>query len=375
MPLSEPRTGIELGFNAYPRSNDMGTLGRPEQIIWSSILHLCSSSVAEFIATKIHGVKHAKDIKIVARNLKLYINQAHEFYDAAQVAKANTAPLIYYYSFLNLAKALCEIRNPGLHKRNECYGHGISWRPNPNLLVNLDSETVSLSYRGVWQALWESITHVTCIAPKGTKLSIKEMFMYCPEVGIEVQAAFGEEIKLITLEDPNILYDNASREAWIRFSVERSELKLHHLTAPTLINAIKTPRSGYIEVRSKESTLRTFESLIPVKNNPGKNIYEMLHKDVLGMNVFSSLEHTKEIIHSIPIQHKLPLRMPQVMVMYTILFWLGSLVRYDPHSLNDLKESHQWILIDGFMSQSRLWLLEQFEWAFYQTQTTLWVAR
>ena len=67
--------------------------------------------------------------------------------------------------------------------------------------------------------------------------------------------------------------------------------------------------------------------------------------------------------------------MPQLMVSYTILFWLGSLVRYDPHSVDALMDSEYWMLIDGFMSQSRVWLLELFEWALYRTETTLWSAR
>jgi hypothetical protein len=59
------------------------------------------------------------------------------------------------------------------------------------------------------------------------------------------------------------------------------------------------------------------------------------------------------------------------MVYDTILFWLGSLVRYDPHGAAELKDSPYWILLDGFMSQSRRWLLEQVEWAFDQAETTL----
>ena len=375
MPLNEPRSGESIGFASYPRTNSAGTLGNPEQIIWSSILHLCSRGVAEVIADQFHGVKRAGEIKAVARNLKLYINQAHEFYEAAQIAKANTAPLIYYYSFLNLAKALCEIRQPGFHKHNECYGHGISWRPNRKLLVNIETETVSLPYRGVWQVLWESITHTNFPPTKGIKLSIKDMFMYCPELGVEVETAFGKNVNLVSLEDPNIIYEDASREAWIRFSVNKDELKFHHLSAPQLLNAIQTSRTRYREIRSHKSDLRTFESIIPAKDKYGRNVYQTLHSDILGMNLFSSLGEGKEIEYSIPLQKKMPISMPQLMVLYTILYWLGSLVRYDPLSLSNLKESHHWILIDGFMSQSRIWLLEQFEWALYQTETALWVAR
>jgi hypothetical protein len=62
------------------------------------------------------------------------------------------------------------------------------------------------------------------------------------------------------------------------------------------------------------------------------------------------------------------------MVLYTLLFWLGSLVRYDPHSVARLQEEH-WMLIDGFMNQSRLWLLDLFEWELYQCETTLYSVR
>ena len=65
-------------------------------------------------------------------------------------------------------------------------------------------------------------------------------------------------------------------------------------------------------------------------------------------------------MHSIALKKHLPLRMPQIMVSYTLLFGLGSLVRYDPHGVYQLIYSPYWILIDGFITQSCVWLLELF---------------
>lgn len=375
MPLSDPRPGESLGFSAYPATSDEGTLGDPEQIIWSSIRHLCSRGVAEEVAIYVHDVTKVRDIRAIARNLKLYINQAHEFYEAAQVAKPNTAPLIYYYSFLHLAKALCEFRHPGFHKKPEYYRHGISWRPNKDYLVNLEKEVVSLTTRGVWHVLWESLTRTACAAPNPTRLRIKDLFLYCPEISVETGKAFKSASQLVKLVEPDILYDEAAREAWIRFSVERQELKYYRLTAPGFINSLSTPRSSYTEIRSPKTELRSFETTVPVKKARNVNILEPIFNDVVGMNLFCHFEREIRIQYSIPIQNHLPIRMPQLMVLYTILFWLGSLVRYDPHSVNELMESPNWRLIDGFMSQSRLWLLEQFEWSLYQQETTLWKAR
>jgi hypothetical protein len=75
------------------------------------------------------------------------------------------------------------------------------------------------------------------------------------------------------------------------------------------------------------------------------------------------------------VQKRLPLRLPQTLILYTLLFWLGSLVRYDPHSVAWLEETEHWLLIDGFMNQSRIWLLELFEWELYQRETDLQTAR
>jgi len=77
------------------------------------------------------------------------------------------------------------------------------------------------------------------------------------------------------------------------------------------------------------------------------------------------------LVYKIPVQTQLPLRLPQISILYSLIFWLGSVVRYDPHSVAALQESRYWILIDGFLNQSRIWLLELFEWQLYQEETTL----
>lgn len=373
--MKDPRPGTSVGFHAYPAVSNEGTLGDPEALLWSSIRHLCSRGVAEGVAARVYGIKQKGAIKAVARNLKLYVQQASEFYEAARAAKPNTAPLIYYYSFLNLAKAFCELRQPRFHERQECYRHGVSWRPSPKYLVNLEKEEVSLTTRGVWHVLWESLRRATCPAQNPTRLKMKQLFLYCPEISVEVERTFGVPNNLLELVDPDVVHDEATREAWLRFGVDRTALQFYRISGNALMESIQTARSSYVEVRSSRRELRTFESATPVKLRRGDTILNSIHKDVLGMNVFCHLGAGNKIEYSVPLQSRLPLKMPQVLVLYTILFWFGSLVRYDPHSVAELMDSPYWILLDGFMSQSRPWLLEQFEWAFYQAETTLWSTR
>ena len=95
MPLAQPREGESLGFHVYPSVSNEGTLGDPETILWASVRQLRSRGVAEGIAGEIHSIRRKRDREAVARNLKLYVQQASEFYEAASTAKPNTAPLIY----------------------------------------------------------------------------------------------------------------------------------------------------------------------------------------------------------------------------------------------------------------------------------------
>jgi hypothetical protein len=327
------------------------------------------------LAAEHHGVTRKQDRDAVARNLKLYVQQASELYEAGKAAKATTAPLIYYYSFLNLAKALCELRHPRFYEHPECYRHGVSWRANPKYVAKPESEVVSLTTRGVWHVLWESFARAKCPAANPTKLRIKELFSYCPEISVEIERAFGIGTQLLDLVNPDVVFDVTANEVWIKFSIERSDLRFYGISAPALIRQIQTSRSSYVEVRSANRELRTFESASAVRVGPKQDVLTSIYGDVCGFNVFTNLGPNNKLSYAVPLQSRLPLSLPQAMVLYTLLFWLGSVVRYDPYSVDAFMDLKYWHLIERFMSQSRLWLLELFEWALYQAETTLYQVR
>jgi len=374
-PIAEPREGEILRFGIYPNWGSEFTLGNPETIIWSSIHHLCSRSAAEYYARVAHGISNKRDRRAVAENIKLYIHQASEFYQAAASAKPNTAPLIYYYSFLNLAKAFCEIRKPRFHQRKECYAHGLGWRPSRTRVVNPWSERVTIGTRGVWHALWEALTGRVCPAADGVRLPVRKLFSYCPEVSAEYLSIFSGATPTVDLVAPGVVYNKTKREAWLRFSLRRADLKAHGLHVPALLRQTKTVHSAFFEVRSVDTSLRLFESETAKAMGPDDDPWTAVRADVSALNVISMYGDTPNLSYAIPIQGSLPISLPQLLVSYTTLFWLGSLVRYDPHSVHRLMDSEFWVLIDGFMSQSRPWLLELFQWALYQREITLRTAR
>ncbi|HEY6281052.1 MAG TPA: YaaC family protein [Burkholderiales bacterium] len=372
--LPLPRKGEEVGLCSYPFYGYEETIGDPENAIWSSIHHLCSGEVADQYLFSIHGIKKKSARAKISKNIKLYLQQAYEFYLAAKEAKPNTGPLFYYYSFLHLAKARCEIAYPNFHKEDKCYCHGISWRPNRNFIVDPNTDTVTLIKHGVWQALLEAVTGQSCTVAQGTRLQIKDFFSYCPEISVEYERAFGETQRRLDLVKPSLVTDKKKSEAWIRFSVDKTDLKLLKLNKPKLIAWLKSRTDLYHEVLQDNKEIRTFELSKPHKTKRGQSALMAIRDHIRRLDLISH-PSSNEIEYSIAILPTLPCRIPHMLALYTLIFWLGSLVRYDPHSVADLEESKFWIVIDGFMSQSRIWLLELFEWEFYQTETELHLVR
>jgi hypothetical protein len=376
MPLQEPRNGNVLEFHCFPRVSYEVTLGDPEKIIWSSIKHLCASGYSESILYDVHGIKNKQLRLSIARNLKLYIMQAFYFYEGGKVCQANTAPLFYYYCFLNLAKAICEIQNHNFYKKPESYRHGISWKPSPKYYVHIPTEVISLSARGVWQILWEIISGQHNIRIPHIKLPIKELFALCPEISTEYERIFGEKVSRIDVIEPVLLYDDTSKEVWIRFSVNREKLRGLKISRQKFIQLIKTNDITYRQVNNLNKDLWTFEFENPRKydDNYDGPLLAILKPEISKLNLSSVLDLGK-LQYYIQVPKRITMPLPQIMVLYSLIFWLSSLVRYDPHSVFELQDSEYWILIDGFMNQSGIWLLELFEWELYQAETILRIGR
>jgi hypothetical protein len=364
-----PRVGVSAGFRSYEAESYEGTLGNPEKIIWSSIKHLCARQVAIAVLYD-YGIRNRRLLKSGASSLALYIKQAAEFYEAASYASSNTAPLLYYYSFMNLAKAVCEIHRPRFHQVPESYRHGISWRPNPDYVVDMQKENLSLTTRGVWHVLWESMMGQRCPAANPQQLKIRDLFAFSFDTSAEYERVFDQKTRLIELKEPSMMVDPKAKELWIKFSVCKDELKALGLSRNKLLKILTYQNSTYHQVQSGDKDFWTFELDNPKRFRRIDSCYNLCKGEIDAINLFVHLRFG-DLVYSVPIQDRLPFPIPQLMVLYTIMFWLGSLVRYDPHSLETLRESHYWILIDGFITQSRIWLLELFEWELYQAETTL----
>lgn len=235
----------------------------------------------------------------------------------------------------------------------------------------METESVRLTGRpGVWHALWEVLQDGSFTRPADPTLTLKDLLALCPELSVEYAKAYERPSSLVALVEPNFLIDSDRTEVWFRFEVEREELRKVRLSRYKFLDLITHASSTYRQVRSEEDELWAFELEHP-KQLPARykgTVFELLEPEIRAMNLFTSLE-SDGASYSVPIQSRLPTRVPQILVLYTIIFWLGSLVRYDPLSVYRLRQTEYWLVLDGFINQSCVWLLELFEREFYKRET------
>jgi hypothetical protein len=245
--------------------------------------------------------------------------------------------------------------------------------------VNPWREYVSVApggQRGVWHALWEAALGRRFVSKKSIRFRIRELFALCPEIVVEFERSYGMPSHLLNLVKPDVCADQAGTNVWLTLSVTRGDLKRNNISVSAFVDLISHYGKAYRQVQGSpnEQALAKFESVRPRHVKPKEGAHQTLARELRALNLFTSFDAGNPEFF-IPVERKLPRRLPQLVVLYTLAFWLGSIVRYDPHSVSALEQSRFWVLIDGFMNQSRVWLLELFEWYLYRTQIVLRSAR
>jgi YaaC-like Protein len=114
------------------------------------------------------------------------MRQARTFFEAAEALHHRASPLNYYYSFMNLAKAFCFLRNPTFLSAN--LTHGLTPR---SVEGRLRKQYVVAKANGVFPSFYRHLTgtHV----PTNAKIRIADLLGYSSDVQYEyIQFKFGK---------------------------------------------------------------------------------------------------------------------------------------------------------------------------------------
>ncbi|MBE1456967.1 hypothetical protein H4W79_001181 [Nocardiopsis terrae] len=266
-----------------------------------------------------------------------FVRQSQEYFRAAQQASAiETRPLLYYYSFLNLGKAISILRG-----RQHMVGkvtHGIS----PMDSSGYDPNTAKVAIHGPGgrntSALNELHQAVEDSPLQGRETGINEIFAQSV-VGHRLwrnHAGQPKRERFIPVEEIRWFHDSSSREIWTRVYVRRNSLSARNRTLTETLQE-SAMEDTYVAVKDpdgKNRDLHTFEQINSTQytGRQADVIMENVRilRQLLWQTVTTSPPHRKFYLYLSPSGEA---RLPQWLGIYATFFWLGSLTRYQPVEL------------------------------------------
>jgi len=139
-----------------------------------------------------------------AKQISMCINQADEYFQAANLASINTSPLLFFYGMLSLSKALIvankpgisleEIQYHGLHTRPQ-YEHLRTYKENP-LNWSMEEE-YALTNGGVFRYLTEILDGF--VFEDNTLFRFKDILSVCAEISGMYEKFYNDRSQILNL--------------------------------------------------------------------------------------------------------------------------------------------------------------------------------
>ena len=144
------------------------------------------------------------------KQITMSINQAIEYFEAADHCSINTSPLLYFYGMLSLAKALIVANVKNIFLDDIKY-HGLETRPkteslraynrNPSLW-NMENE-YAVTNDGVFKYLCELLG--MGVFQNGSVIRFKDILSICPEISNMYEKYYNEPSKILYLYKHEII--------------------------------------------------------------------------------------------------------------------------------------------------------------------------
>mgnify|MGYP006290453331 CR=1 FL=1 len=278
------------------------------------------------------------------RNLALaFLEQAQDFYLAANTPRMGARSLLYYYSFMNLVKA-CLVMQTNLDL-TKCI-HGLREpRENIRSRLTITSQAVQIDdRRGNSLPLYREFMKICGFPIQRQPAPTKVIDLLEQIVGIHGvwSHTLKRTRKYFAVKEIVFEHDPTTKEAWISLSVDRSEVG-------NAASDIQKHMSSFEEVESPVRSCRRYECH-PIKYT--KSPKQVLRTLVLSTwkDIWSELRPGRYQWWITSINGKK--RRAQLASGYQAMFFLGSVARYRPDDFYKLLESkHGWMLREFINTQ------------------------
>lgn len=349
-PSSATRTDPYFEYEA----SKVHTLRPLQEEVWTAIRLLAVPDIGFEELRKRFPRRRERPLRKIATMLGSCVTQAEEYFRLALGANSRAAPLLHYYSVLNLTKALIYLDAPARLADKKGLRHGLS---DPASTENPDEFSFGDDFVRVTDGVFRSLNFVLTgnEVSIGSSYRLRYLLQYCTWITGEFEQIYGEPCKLVHAA-LSVATDADAKSVRLQAEVYRFDVESHCATV-SAFGAMGEPfTSLFHRVASDDSEILRYESG-PISYDHGRQrvaSIEKLRNTMRKVRLYRNFMHSED---SATAEYLIPLRetqnepLPEPCVLFAITFYLGSLVRYRPHIYDRMLGSEDAWLLEAYIRQ------------------------
>lgn len=317
---------MKYGFPLFAKPASIVSLGKNEKIVISDIWAFWD-----------YVVKKASSDRKTEVFLKSLLEQAKNFYVAAEESPTKSQPLLYYYSFLNFSKILVNLTKG--HGPGKKYMHGMKDKSNNKFL---HSEVLKEKQKvNVVQVAHELVSEFDPAIPTGDlTLKVKDLLNHCIGVHRAYSEIYNQQEVFFRLHNPK-LFKNGKE---LIFS---SELKCSANDVPSI-----TAR-GYVIKLEDDKHFYEVKTAIG-SYTPARKDYARLSALIQTQGIWYFVGNGGYTMY---LSNSTVGRYSQESIIYMVMFYLGSITRYHPYMFDEIfSDKEQWLMSEFLNTQPKQYL-------------------
>lgn len=300
------------------------------------------------------AVERSKIHKDARDAAKAFVLQGQAYYVGARdAALAQAKPVLLYYSFLNLAKALILAR--GVEVGLDKVVHGLSEQlaGSGTELVDayLDAYPTTARDKNVFDLFWRALGGKGVAGPPKLRLDLPKLLPQVVPGHRLWSEGFGQPERFVEIASIPLLEDKAKKELWSRVQLANKDLRRFRITqAAALAESGLSPGWRMVTAPAGEVW---FEQVHPTPYTHRASDSVMTAIEQLApsvwMTVLDNPPYRKNYLYLCP-EAEDSNRIPQLCSIYAIAYYLGSITRYRPHHFQRILDTSQGPFIEAFLN-------------------------
>lgn len=293
------------------------------------------------------------------REAEAFIEQAFEFFEAAQNPRIGSRPLLYYYSFLNLSKVAVLMGNVTMPPK---VGHGIS-DPKENIRkrLSLPGQSVRIikCAHNHSEIFPEFVAALGGEVRKPKVIKVLDLLRQIPGVHRTFCRVMEENPSCMPIK--SLHFYKVDKSVFVRLKLDRRDRDVK-ATLPLIRNNTAFGKL-FTEVclsstinNSSDKDAIWFESNVVSGKKQTINSALLALAEKIRLLGFSSILTSVGYRHYVCCMPKRQL-LPPLAVIFAVMFYFGSITRYKPYDFDRIvDDKHSWLVSEFLKTQPNQFL-------------------